>query len=110
MPDGHKCKRLHGHSYVVELVLEAGDVNGVGMVRDYAELDGFKEWLMANLDHRNLNDFMERMDGSQSTAENLARVLYGIADLLGLNPTAGPARLVAVRVKETDNTWAEFTP
>lgn len=108
LPPEHKCHREHGHNYVVEVVLTAESLDKYGMVKDYAHLDGFKDWLAVELDHRNLNHFMDRM-GYPSTAECLARVLHAVASGL-LDPGAEAWTVKTVRVRETENTWADFTP
>jgi 6-pyruvoyltetrahydropterin/6-carboxytetrahydropterin synthase len=114
MPEGHKCKRLHGHSYVVEVVLAADTLDELGMVKDYAGLDTFKHWLEVTLDHRKLDDYMQAEEAGQSTAENLARLLWRRVDDFTVHPLLPPTppslRCVAVRVCETENTWAEYTP
>jgi len=79
LPDGHKCKRLHGHSYRF-LVEIAGPVNGLGFVIDYAEISAAVDPIVATLDHRNLNDLMAKA----TTAENLAAWLFTeVEDRLG---------------------------
>lgn len=103
LPENHKCHRLHGHNYVVEVELERDGLDEHGMVWDYAELGIFKNWLEVTLDHRNLNDLMM----GATTAENLARHLYNIAR--DLHPSIA-ALMSAVRVQETENTWAEYRP
>lgn len=59
VPPGHKCGRLHGHTYrlVVEIV---GPVDPVlGWVIDYAMLDVIVKGLVIDvLDHRYLNDVL----------------------------------------------------
>lgn len=99
LPDGHPCARLHGHNYVVELVLQSSELNRDGFVRDYNELLPFKDFIDEKLDHRHLDD---AIDGP-STAENLARFLYKFAR--GMWP-----EVAAVRVSETPKTWAEYRP
>ncbi len=73
VPDGHKCRRLHGHSYRVE-VRVSGDVDPVsGMVIDFAEIKAAFAPLDDQLDHRYLNE----VDGLDNpTAENLARWIW----------------------------------
>ncbi len=52
----HKCARLHGHSFVVEVVVE-GDVDPVlGWVMDYADIKAAFEPLYRELDHQYLNE------------------------------------------------------
>jgi 6-pyruvoyltetrahydropterin/6-carboxytetrahydropterin synthase len=68
VPEGHKCARLHGHSYRVEIHVE-GPVGEDGMVVDFAVLDEFWVPLQEVLDHRLLND----VKGLENpTSENLA--------------------------------------
>lgn len=108
LPSSHKCHREHGHNYVVEVELHARLLDAQGMVWDYGELAKFRDWLDITLDHRNLNDYMQRFDEyRQSTAENLAFRLFQV--VRELQPPLR-ARLSAVRVKETDDTWAEYRP
>ena len=49
LPEGHKCGRLHGHSYTVEVMLTATALSGPGFVADFAALDPLKEHLAADL-------------------------------------------------------------
>lgn len=66
---GHKCARLHGHSFEVEVVLE-GEVDATtGMVADFADISAAWAPLHEVLDHRYLND----ISGLENpTSENLA--------------------------------------
>lgn len=55
-PDGHKCRRLHGHSFRVRLAVE-GDVDPVtGWVMDFAEIKAAFHPIWERLDHHYLND------------------------------------------------------
>ena len=91
----HKCRRLHGHSYFVDVVLE-GDVDERGMVMDFEEVA--KAWapLFTMLDHHHLNDIeglempsAERVAGSfqaiTSEIQTLARAC-GKSDVHHLEP------------------------
>jgi 6-pyruvoyltetrahydropterin/6-carboxytetrahydropterin synthase len=49
----HPCSRLHGHNYIVEVLL-VGQLNSVGFVQDYGELDKIKYYIDTELDHRYL--------------------------------------------------------
>ena len=66
---GHKCRRLHGHSYRIEIHV-GGDVDpSTGMVMDFAEIQAAFEPLLIRLDHYYLNE----IDGLDNpTSENLA--------------------------------------
>jgi 6-pyruvoyltetrahydropterin/6-carboxytetrahydropterin synthase len=73
VPAGHKCARLHGHSFKIEVSV-AGPVNEeTGWFIDYDEL--YKAWapIHAELDHNYLND----VAGLENpTSEILARWLW----------------------------------
>lgn len=97
LPDDHPCSRLHGHNYIVEMVLESDTLNAVGFVRDYRELAIVKDFIDKNLDHRHLNEVII----FQTSAENLAKFLYHQFSI-------HIPELVAVRVSETPKTWAEY--
>jgi 6-pyruvoyltetrahydropterin/6-carboxytetrahydropterin synthase len=74
VPHGHKCGRLHGHSFRFFVTIR-GPVNaGTGMVVDYAEISAVvKPIVEESLDHRYLNE----IDGLENpTAENLAIWLW----------------------------------
>jgi 6-pyruvoyltetrahydropterin/6-carboxytetrahydropterin synthase len=56
VPAEHKCARLHGHSFRVEVHV-AGDLDPVlGWVLDFADLRAACEPVRAALDHRYLNE------------------------------------------------------
>jgi len=104
VPDGHKCRRLHGHNYAVEVVCAAADLDERAMVVDYLELDPIKRFIDDTVDHRHLNDVID----GEPTAERLAWWLY--ESLKSVLPAEVAGRLVAVRVHETPRTWAEYRP
>lgn len=91
VPEGHKCARLHGHSFRVELVVEGEVDPKTGWVRDFADLSEAFAPLHARLDHHYLNE----VEGLENpTSENLARWIWDhlAAALPGLS---------AVTVQET---------
>jgi 6-pyruvoyltetrahydropterin/6-carboxytetrahydropterin synthase len=56
VPPGHKCARLHGHSFKIELVV-SGTVNPeTGWFIDYGEIDALWQPLHDQLDHNYLNE------------------------------------------------------
>ncbi|HEY1553970.1 MAG TPA: 6-carboxytetrahydropterin synthase QueD [Kofleriaceae bacterium] len=84
VPQGHKCARMHGHSYAIEIAIE-GDVDPeLGWVVDFAALDDRAAPLVRALDHRVLNE----IDGlANPTSELLAawwwqRLLPGLPGLV----------------------------
>ncbi|MGV3757471.1 MAG: 6-carboxytetrahydropterin synthase QueD [Verrucomicrobiota bacterium] len=69
LPETHKCRRLHGHSFQVEIVV-TGDVDpSFGWVMDYADVKAAFKPLWERLDHYYLNE----VKGLENpTSENLA--------------------------------------
>lgn len=56
VPAGHKCSRLHGHSFSVEIHVRAAIGEQSGWVMDFADLDSAFRPLYEQLDHNYLND------------------------------------------------------
>jgi len=73
VPPGHKCARMHGHSYQIEVVIE-GDVDPErGWVMDFADIKTAFDPILKRLDHYYLNE----IDGLENpTSENLARWIW----------------------------------
>ena len=56
VPAGHKCGRLHGHSFRIEVHV-AGQLDiKLGWIMDYAEIKSLVKPVIARLDHYYLND------------------------------------------------------
>lgn len=73
VPDGHKCKRLHGHSYRVEVRIEGEVDEATGFLMDFAEVDRVLDPVVALLDHQYLNE----IEGLENpTSEVLAGWLW----------------------------------
>lgn len=84
VPEGHKCARMHGHSFKIEVHV-SGEVGGqTGWVMDFADLKRAFQPVFDQLDHHCLND----VDGLENpTSENLARWVWARLEdpLPGLN-------------------------
>jgi len=73
-PAGHKCRRLHGHSFRFEVIVEGEVDPEKGYLIDYGDIKTAADPIVRQLDHFYLNE----IDGlSNPTSENLARWLYG---------------------------------
>ncbi len=73
VPAGHKCARLHGHSFHIELHVAGEPDPTLGWIMDFAELKAAFQPLFEQLDHRYLND----IEGLENpTSETLARWIY----------------------------------
>lgn len=92
LPEGHKCRNLHGHNYRIEVVL-SGPLDARGFVVDFAEIDAEIIPLIESVDHRLLNE----IEGlANPTAENIAT--WFLQRIKGCE---------SVRVYENDDCWAE---
>jgi 6-pyruvoyltetrahydropterin/6-carboxytetrahydropterin synthase len=68
VPEGHKCGRLHGHTFKVRVEV-AGRVDDRGWVMDFADIKAAVQPLIDQLDHQYLND-IPGLDNP--TSENIA--------------------------------------
>ena len=91
VPEGHKCGRLHGHSFKVAIHL-SGDIDPqTGWIRDFSEIKAIFKPLYERLDHNYLND----IPGLENpTSEVLAKWIWN--ELKPLLP-----ELSAIRIHET---------
>ena len=91
--DGHPCKRVHGHNYIIEIEVR-GDTSRNGFCNgiDFYEIDVHFKPLIDRLDHQNLNDFIEN-----PTAENIAQWFMDEVKL---------KFIYSVTVWETPKCWA----
>ncbi len=96
VPAEHKCAKVHGHSYRVEVWL-CGDVDRHGWVQDFGEVSTVVKPLVGMLDHSTINDTVDN-----PTSENLAVWLWG--QLLPLLP-----QLDEIVVYETATTRATYS-
>ena len=98
VPDGHKCARLHGHSYrvMVNVTGPVGDQSG--WVMDFGDLKAAFHPLAQQLDHYYLNE----IPGLENpTSENLARWIWD-----RLKPSL--TDLSAITVRETCTSGCTF--
>jgi len=91
VPEGHKCKRLHGHSFRIEIHVGGNIDPELGWVMDFAQIKNSFKPVFEQLDHHYLND----IEGLENpTSENLAHWVWD--RLIGDLP-----QLSAIIVKET---------
>lgn len=56
LPEGHKCRQMHGHSFKIEIAVE-GEVNEeIGWIYDHKVISQAMDPLLEQLDHSYLND------------------------------------------------------
>lgn len=97
-PEGHKCRRLHGHSFQFDVIVE-GDVDPAkGYLIDYGDIKHATEPIVKRLDHYYLNE----IEGlNNPTAENVARWIW-----LKLKPAL--PMLSSIIVHETCTSGCEY--
>jgi len=73
VPEGHKCGRLHGHSFRVRLYITGPMDEHVGWIMDFADVKAAFKPIYDRLDHYYLND----IEGLENpTSENIARWIW----------------------------------
>lgn len=110
-----KCKHLHGHNGLLEVDLEAGSLDSLGMVMDFTQVrDIVKDWVDENLDHKmllrrddpvaqilkDLGEPVYLLDGNP-TAENIAMHIYHQAHNQGLE-------VAEIRLWESPSSYATY--
>lgn len=70
---GHKCGRLHGHSFKVEIYLQGAVGAETGWVTDFADIKDAFQPFYDQLDHNYLNEIEGLLN---PTSENLARWIW----------------------------------
>lgn len=97
VPDTHRCKTMHGHSYRVDVHVTGPTGERSGMVIDFFDVDDAFEPVMAALDHQVLNT----VEGLENpTAENIAIWIF--------NTLSGLKGISKVVVHETEFSRASY--
>src|SRR5438270_1232812 len=99
VPPGHKCARLHGHSFRVRVRVKGAVDPHAGWVMDFSTLKSACAPLQEALDHRYLNE----IEGLENpTSEELARWIWRrlVSSIGGL---------MAVEVRETCTSGCLYT-
>lgn len=104
LPEGHKCKRLHGHNYRVEVSI-AGPLDDRGFVVDYAEIDARVQPLIDQIDHQFLNDIPGLENPTSEVLALWLRDRIGTFEVVsgGTGHTLRPT----IRIYETPRYWVE---
>ncbi len=98
LPEGHPCRRMHGHSFKITLRLQGALDAQIGWVRDYHEISLVMKPLLEKLDHHVLNE----VPGLENpTSELLAKWLFDHSKKI-------LPELVQVSVSETPNTECSY--
>ncbi|MBL1432035.1 MAG: 6-carboxytetrahydropterin synthase QueD [Gammaproteobacteria bacterium] len=73
VPEGHKCRRLHGHSFRIEIHVSGDVQDKAGWVMDFADVSKAFKPVYEQLDHYYLNE----IGGLENpTSENLSKWIW----------------------------------
>ena len=78
-PEGHKCRRLHGHSFELEIIVQGEIHPQTGVLVDYGEIKKIVQPFVELLDHRCINEIGKENDFDllkNPTSENLAKWFF----------------------------------
>jgi 6-pyruvoyltetrahydropterin/6-carboxytetrahydropterin synthase len=98
------CSRLHGHNWVIEVVVSGEVLQRNGILVDFADVKKATSELLSRLDHTNLNE-TPPFDTVNPTSENLARWLY---EQVGDRLNARGLKVTRVNVREAETSCASY--
>jgi len=97
VPDGHKCKNMHGHNYKLEVTITGPRekwVDDVGFIMDFWDMDKVVDPIIKEVDHKVLNDIVGL---TNPTAENITSWFFDRIQ----QELPAPISLVATTIWET---------
>lgn len=98
VPATHRCHRMHGHSYRMEVTVAGAVDPATGFVVDFFDIEAVLAPALKQLDHSCLNDIAGL---ENPTAENIA--LWTWRKII-----PALSALASVRIYETPDCWAEY--
>jgi 6-pyruvoyltetrahydropterin/6-carboxytetrahydropterin synthase len=101
-----KCKRVHGHTYFVNLTIVGNELDDCGFLIDFKTL---KDIVHGRYDHTLLNDHPEFKDDLFPTTEIVAETIYKtVAEHLATR--VNQPKCVQVIVRETPTSYVVYRP
>ncbi|MEA4863637.1 MAG: 6-pyruvoyl tetrahydropterin synthase family protein [Victivallaceae bacterium] len=98
------CAKLHGHNWLVTVVLATAELDGIGIGFDFKVLKKLLDDVLGEFDHCCLNDLPD-FSNMNPTSENLAKLIYSkVAAAIG----EGPAKVARVKVSESPSSTAIY--
>jgi 6-pyruvoyltetrahydropterin/6-carboxytetrahydropterin synthase len=103
-----KCENVHGHNYRVQVTLEGPQLDGIGLLVDFAQLKDVMRSVIRRLDHQFINE-LEPFTTVNPSAENMAKYFYDQVSGQLKDLPAG-ARVTEAVIWETDTAMAKYHP
>ncbi|MBC7288562.1 MAG: 6-carboxytetrahydropterin synthase QueD [Armatimonadetes bacterium] len=100
------CERLHGHNYLVEVVVRGRELDDRGLLIDFQELKARLDEVIGELDHTLLNE-LSAFEGQSPTSEVISAY---IAERLKSWIAGRGLQIAAVTVWENSRSRATFYP
>jgi 6-pyruvoyltetrahydropterin/6-carboxytetrahydropterin synthase len=100
------CENLHGHNWKIEVYVTSKTLDGAGIVMDFRVLKKHVNAVMADLDHKFLND-LEAFKDQNPSSENIARY---VAERLSGSIDAPEIKVNRVTAWESENSCATYYP
>lgn len=104
--EGHRCKRMHGHNYRIEITLGGALTEHEGWILDFWDMDAVMQPILDLVDHRLLNE----IEGLENpTAEHIAEWFFQkLEDPFGYQGSNRSCYLDQVTVWEVDGSKAVY--
>ena len=100
------CENLHGHNWKIEVYVTSQNIDEAGIVMDFRVLRKHVNAVMADLDHRFLND-LETFKDQNPSSENIARY---VAERLSVSLDDPEIKVSRVTAWESENSCATYYP
>lgn len=99
------CENLHGHNWKVEVTVKTDQLDRAGLGIDFKILKQQTKLIMADLDHKYLNE-LDAFKGISPSSEHISAYIFNrLVDGLGDDKVA----VEKVTVWESDNAYASYT-
>jgi len=99
--DEHRCKRMHGHNYEMEVAIE-GKVAENGFILDFWDLDAIVQPIVNMIDHRTLND----IEGLENPTAELIACWFLEKVAKEFDQHSASLAVAYVKIFETKDCWA----
>ena len=100
------CSNLHGHNWTVQVFIQAGQLDGIGIAADFTVIKRVLTEILSQFDHKYLNELPE-FQGINPTSENIARIIF---EKLAPEVAKPGIKLDRVRVCESPTSGATYRP